>query len=66
MNTDIEENINHAINSIFNMTTLPYFAGFIAIYIVLYFSIYNGRSEPVMLFSKVIDIYLIVVFIVAA
>lgn len=66
MKTDIEENINHAINSIFNMTTLPYFAGFIAIYIVLYFSIYNGRSESVMLFSKVIDIYLIVVFIVAA
>lgn len=66
MNTDIEENINHAINSIFNMTTLPYFAGFIAIYIVLYFSIYNGRSDSVMLFSKVIDIYIIVVFIVAA
>ena len=66
MKTDIEENINHAINSVFNMKTLPYFAGFIAIYIVLYFSIYNGRSESVMLFSKVIDIYLIVVFIVAA
>jgi len=65
MNTDVEENINHAFNSIFNMTTLPYFAGFIAIYIVLYFSIYNGRSEAVMLFSKVIDIYLIGIAIVA-
>ena len=65
MNTEIEENINHAINSIFNMTTLPYFAGFIAIYIVLYFSIYNGRSESVMLFSKTIDIYLMGIAIVA-
>lgn len=65
MNIDIEENINHAFNSVFNMTTLPYFAGFIAIYIVLYFSIYNGQSEAVIIFSKVIDIYLIFVFIVA-
>jgi len=65
MNADIEENVNHAINSIFNMNTLPYFAGFIAIYIVLYFAIYNGRSEAVMLFSKTIDIYLIVIAIAA-
>jgi hypothetical protein len=65
MNREIEENINHAFNSIFNMTTLPYFAGFIAIYIVLYFSIYNGRSEAVMLFSKTIDIYLILIFVYA-
>jgi len=62
---DIEKNVNHAINSIFNMNTLPYFAGFIVIYIVLYFSIYNGRSEAVMLFSKTIDIYLILIFVYA-
>jgi hypothetical protein len=65
MNREIEENINHAINSVFNMNTLPYFAGFIAIYIVLYFAIYNGRTEAVMLFSKVIDIYLIGIAIAA-
>jgi len=65
MNREIEENVNHAFNSIFNMNTLPYFAGFIAIYIVLYFAIYNGRTEAVMLFSKVIDIYLIGIAIVA-
>jgi len=65
MIADIEKNVNHAINSIFNMNTLPYFAGFIAIYIVLYFAIYNGRSEAVMLFSKTIDIYLIVIAISA-
>ena len=65
MIADIEKNVNHAINSIFNMNTLPYFAGFIAIYIVLYFAIYNGRSEAVMLFSKTIDIYLILIFVYA-
>jgi hypothetical protein len=65
---DIQNNINEAFNIIFNTKTLPYFAGFIVLYVSLYFGVYRyfrGRSDVDILFSKSVDIFIITLIVVA-
>ena len=67
-NIDIQNNIKNAINTIFNSNTLPYFAGFIALYTSLYFGIhyyYRGYRNIDIIFSKAIDIFIITLLVIA-
>jgi hypothetical protein len=66
---DIQNNVKEAIATIFNMKTLPYFAGFIVLYASLYFGVYRyfrGRSDVDILFSKTIDIFIISLLVIGS
>jgi hypothetical protein len=64
---DIQNNVKEAIATIFNTKTLPYFAGFIVLYVSLYFGVYGlyrGHSDVDILFSKSVDIFIITLLVI--
>jgi hypothetical protein len=64
---DIQANVTKAFDMIFNTKTLPYFAGFIVLYVSLYFGVYGfyrGHSDVDILFSKSVDIFIITLLVI--